>query len=240
MVTAWGDGFYLRPPEIRKIYKAIRVNANIYLFAPRRVGKTSILKHIEEFPVAGFYFVYTITGSVGPNNDFFKVIFEELIKNKAINNLSKVSNSLKNFLSDILQKVKSFQGVELREGEEPAYHQLLLQLIDTMENKYGRVVIMIDEFPQTIQNILDSKGLDEARNFIQLNRELRHQKELEDKVSFIYTGSTSLFPMIEKITSLKAVNDLKIIEVEPLSTEEAKDFLTKLMSNEGMKWKMIL
>ena len=41
--------------------------------------------------------------------------------------------------------------------------------------------------------------------------------------------------MIEKITSLKAVNDLKIIEVEPLSTEEAKDFLTKLMSNEGMK-----
>ena len=94
---------------------------------------------------------------------------------------------------------------------------------------------MIDEFPQTIQNILDSKGLDEARNFIQLNRELRHQKELEDKVSFIYTGSTSLFPMIEKITSLKAVNDLKIIEVEPLSTEEAKDFLTKLMSNEGMK-----
>ncbi len=74
-----------------------------------------------------------------------------------------------------------------------------------------------------------------ARNFIQLNSELRHQKELEDKVSFIYTGSISLFPMIEKITSLKAVNDLKIIEVEPLSTEEAKDFLTKLMSNEGMK-----
>ena len=233
--SARGEGFYLRPREIRKIYRAISANANIYLSAPRRVGKTSILKHLEEFPETGFYFVYTITESVDSNNDFFKVIFEELIKSKAINKLSKVSNSLKTFLSDVLQKVKSFQGVELREGEEPNYYELLLRLIENMETKYGRVVIMIDEFPQTIQNILDSKGLEEARNFIQLNRELRHQKELEDKVSFIYTGSISLFPMIEKITSLTAVNDLKTIEVEPLTAEEAKDFLTQLMSNENIE-----
>jgi uncharacterized protein len=233
--SARGDGFYLRPREIRKIYRAISTNGNIYLSAPRRVGKTSILKHLEESPEEGLYFVYTITESVDSNNDFFKVIFEELIKSKAINKLSKVSNSLKSFLSDILQKVKSFQGVELREGEEPNYYDLLLRLIENMENKYGRVVIMIDEFPQTIQNILDAKGLDEARNFIQLNRELRHQKELEDKVSFIYTGSISLFPMIEKITSLTAVNDLKTIEVEPLTAAEAKDFLAQLMSNENIE-----
>lgn len=233
--SARGEGFYFRPREIRKIYRAISGNANIYLSAPRRVGKTSILKHLEEFPEDGFYFVYTITESVDSTNDFFKVIFEELIKSKAINTLSKVSNSLKNFLADILQKVKSFQGVELREGEEPNYYELLLRLIENMENKYGRIVIMIDEFPQTIQNILDSNGLDEARSFIQLNRELRHQKDLEDKVSFIYTGSISLFPMIEKITSLTAVNDLKTIDVMPLTVEEAKDFLIKLMSNEGIE-----
>ena len=62
--SARGDGFYLRSREIRKIYRAINTNANIYLSAPRRVGKTSILKHLEEFPEEGFYFVYTITESV--------------------------------------------------------------------------------------------------------------------------------------------------------------------------------
>lgn len=233
--SARGEGFYLRPREIRKIYRAINSNANIYLSAPRRVGKTSILKYLEENPEEGFYFVYTITESVYSINNFFKVIFEDLIKSKAVNNLSKVSNSVKNFVVDVLQKVKSFQGVELREGEEPNYYELLLQLIQNMENKYGRVVIMIDEFPQTIQNIFDSHGLDEARNFIQLNRELRHQKELEEKVSFIYTGSISLFPMVEKITSLTAVNDLKTIEVEPLTAEEAKDFLSQLMANDEVE-----
>jgi uncharacterized protein len=177
----------------------------------------------------------TITESVDSSNEFFKVIFEELIKSKAINTLSKVSNSLKTFLSDIFQKVKSFQGVELREGEEPDYYELLLALIENMEDKYGRVIIMIDEFPQTIQNILDARGLNAARNFIQLNRELRHHKQLEDKISFIYTGSISLFPMVEKITSLTAVNDLKTIEVEPLTIEEAKDFFKSLMSNEAIE-----
>jgi uncharacterized protein len=233
--SARGEGFYLRPREIRKIYRAVSSNANIYLSAPRRVGKTSILKYLEENPEEGFYFVYTITESVYSINNFFKVIFEELIRSKAINNLSKVSNSVKNFVVDVLEKVKSFQGVELREGEESNYYELLLQLIQNMENKYGRVVIMIDEFPQTIQNIFDKSGLDEARNFIQLNRELRHQKELEDKVSFIYTGSISLFPMVEKITSLTAVNDLRTIEVEPLTAEEAKDFLTQLMTEGGIE-----
>jgi uncharacterized protein len=232
--SARGEGFYPRPREIRKIYRAISSNANIYLSAPRRVGKTSILKYLEEHSEEGFYFVYTITESVYSINTFFKVIFEELIKSKAINNLSKVSNSVKNFVVDVLEKVKSFQGVELREGEESNYYELLLQLIQNMENKYGRVVIMIDEFPQTIQNIFDKSGLDEARNFIQLNRELRHQKELEDKVSFIYTGSISLFPMVEKITSLTAVNDLRTIEVEPLTADEARDFLIQLMTEDGI------
>jgi uncharacterized protein len=233
--SARGGGFYLRPREIRKIYRAISSNANIYLSAPRRVGKTSILKHLEEHPEDGYYFVYTITESVYSINNFFKVIFEELIKSKAINSLSKVSNSVKNFVVDVLEKVKSFQGVELREGDESNYYELLLQLIQNMENKYGRVVIMIDEFPQTIQNIFDSHGLDEARNFIQLNRELRHQKELEEKISFIYTGSISLFPMVEKITSLTAVNDLRTIEVEPLTAEEAKDFLSQLMAKDEVE-----
>jgi uncharacterized protein len=232
--SARGEGFYPRPREIRKIYRAISANANIYLSAPRRVGKTSILKYLEENPEEGFYFVYTITESVYSINTFFKVLFEELVKSKAINNLSKVSNSVKNFLAEVLGKIDSFQGVKLREGEESDYYELLLQLIQNMENKYGRVIIMIDEFPQTIQNIFDSKGLDDARNFIQLNRELRHQKDLEDKVSFIYTGSISLFPMVEKITSLTAVNDLRTIEVEPLSVEEAKDFLIQLMKEDSI------
>jgi uncharacterized protein len=232
--SARGDGFYNRPREIRKIYKAISANANIYLSAPRRVGKTSILKHLEEFPQEGFYFVYVITESVDSNNQFFKVIFEELVKSKAINTLSRLSNSLKTIIADALQKVKSFQGIELREGEEPDYYQLLLHLVGNINQKYGRVVIMVDEFPQTIQNILDKSGLDEARNFVQLNRELRHQKVMEEKASFIYTGSISLFPMVEKIATLAAVNDLKTIEVGPLTEEEAKDFLTQLMTSDGI------
>ena len=75
-------------------------------------------------------------------------------------------------------------------------------------------MILIDEFPQTIQNILNKEGARAAERFIQKNRVLRHHKHVLDKVRFIYTGSLSLHPIIEKVTSLTAVNDLMTVEVE--------------------------
>ena len=58
---ARGEAFYPRESEVQKIYRVLAKGTSIYLSAPRRVGKTSILKHIEEFPQEGYFFVYVIT-----------------------------------------------------------------------------------------------------------------------------------------------------------------------------------
>jgi len=91
---------------------------------------------------------------------------------------------------------------------------------------------MVDEFPQTIQNVLDKADNKTAETFIQKNRELRHHKHVHDKINFIYTGSVSLFPMIEKVTSLTSINDLRTVEVNPLTHEQAMEFIRLLMENE--------
>ncbi len=229
---ARGAAFYDRKKEIGKIYRVLEAGTSIYLSAPRRVGKTSILKHLEEFPKENFYFVYIITESIDSSNEFFKAVFEEIIKSDAIKKLEQISVAVKNVIVGLMGKVKSIYNVELRENGETDYYELLVELFSHLKTDYGKVVIMIDEFPQTIQNIMEKDGGPIAEAFIQKNRELRHHKYLQDKISFIYTGSVSLFPMVEKVTSLTSINDLRTVEVNPLSKEDAADFIRRLMENE--------
>ncbi len=225
---ARGEAFYPRGREIKRIYRVLDAGTSIYLSAPRRVGKTSILRYIEELPAEGYVFIYVITESVDEANEFFKIVFEELVKSDAVKNLAKLFTGVKDVITDILGKVKTVYNVELREAGETDYYEILTQLFSQIKPEMGRVVILIDEFPQTVLNILNKDGKHAAEKFLQKNRALRHHEHLLDKISFIYTGSMSLHPIVSQVTELTAVNDLRTVEVKPLSNEEAKDFLQQL------------
>ena len=228
---ARGSGFYPRKREIEKIYGLLEMDANIYLSAPRRVGKTSILKHLEDNnSEGGYFFIYVITESVYSVNDFFEVLYVELVKSKSIQQLAKLSKGLNQVLSTLLNTVGEVGGIKLKDKKDEDYYEKFMGLLTQIEKGIGRIVIMVDEFPQTLHNIHKEKGDNEARRFLQINREIRHDKIAEGKVSFIYTGSISLFPRVEKIASLNDVNDLITLEVKPLTRNEAKDLL-KLLCN---------
>jgi hypothetical protein len=234
---ARGDAFYNRDKELRKIYRVLNTRASIYLSAPRRVGKTSILKHLEEFPENQFCFAYVITESTDDSNEFFKKIFEELLYSNSIKASAKYGAIVKTILSNTLNRITNINGVEFREGKEANYFELLVELFSKVPFEIEHVVVMVDEFPQTIQNILEKSGEEEAKKFLQKNRELRHHKEIQGKLSFIYTGSISLFPMIEKVTSLTSINDVRTVEIAPLTLEEAEEFLSLLMEEYNISLK---
>ena len=221
---AIGDAFYPRIQEIKKLYGALKSGASIYLSAPRRVGKTSILKYIEQFPEHDYNFVYIISEYVESDSEFFKLIFEAMLNSEAINRLSRISAQFRNVASGIMDRVKKVYNIELREKGETDYYLLLIELLSNIKSEHGHLVILIDEFPQTIQNILNRSGQNVVERFIQKNRVLRHHPDLDNKVQFIYTGSLSLYPMIEQVTQLATVNDLRTVELEGLPYDDAEDF----------------
>ena len=190
---------------------------------------------MERLPEEGYLFVYIITEFVGSDNEFFKVIFEALLNSDAINKLSRVSAQFREVASSIMDRVKKVYNVELRERGETDYYALLTELFASLKNNLDHIVIQIDEFPQTIQNIFKNEGRDIAEKFIQKNRALRHHEELAGKVQFIYTGSLSLYPIVEQVTNLTAVNDLRPVELQALSIDEAGDFLLKLLQEENFE-----
>lgn len=235
--TPRGKDFYKRPKLIEKFYRRLESGSNLYMAAPRRVGKTSIMRFLEDQPREGFEFVYVFVEAIDDPEEFFQELFIKLLRSNAISAASKRLEQSKTFGKSILGRIKSItilgQGIELNDGEKITFHEALENLVSKLEPVDKKIVIMIDEFPQVIENISEKQGNEVAEKFLRTNRGLR--QSANQNIQFIYTGSIGLPVVVKKFSSLAVINDLNIIEVPPLSEKEALDFSQKILKEYSLE-----
>ena len=76
------DKFFPRDAIVRKIFRKLDGGENLLLSAPRRIGKSSILKHMEENPQENQIIKYIAIQSIDSQEEFFKKLYNELIEDK--------------------------------------------------------------------------------------------------------------------------------------------------------------
>lgn len=86
---------------------------------------------------------------------------------------------------------------------------------------------MIDEFPQTIQNIAHQHGANTAKQFLQFKREIRQLAN--STLGFIFTGSIGLKAITEKLETTQTITDLNTIEIPPISKSQATDLVMRFL-----------
>jgi len=154
---ARGDNFFGRDREIRKIAASLANDNNVQIAAPRRVGKTSILFYMRDQMVEGYRYVYVDTESIDSEEGFYKKILKEILKQPG------VDSAAEKFLKAAgaaARKIKSLKvvgvGVDLLEAQEGvSYYEDLVHFLTGFQLEQGqKLVLLIDEFPQTILNIL--------------------------------------------------------------------------------------
>jgi hypothetical protein len=234
---ARGGNFYQRKREINKILKAIDEGANIQLAAPRRVGKTSILMYLLDNQPNNNHYLYLDTEAVSSSNEYFKKIYAEVIKSDYVSGSTKVIQQIKNASNSFLKKVKGVNfngtGLELSETEDLNFYNELVNLLKGIKLDEGKIVLMIDEFPYTIGNIIEKSGSTEsAINFLQLNRALRLDPDINQKIQFIYTGSIGLNTTVEKINATSLINDVMSVKVNPITHDEGIELLKLIVKYE--------
>jgi len=89
-------------------------------------------------------------------------------------------------------------------------------------------LLLLDEFPVTVEQILKKDGVDAASLFLSQNRELRQKHEFQKKIRFIYTGSVGLLNVARKMKATDKVNDLRDIKVGPLKKSDAQILASEL------------
>lgn len=233
-----GKNFYKRPGIIRKLYRRLGNGSNVYLSAPRRVGKTSIMRYLEDNPKKGYIFLYVNTESIHSTEDYFERLFLTLLNSEAINDLVKNSKKAKAVFDEVIGRVKKIGlwgfNIEIGEKSNGSYSDEFFNLMKKLETDGTTIVLMVDEFPATVENIANNASKIDAVQFLQLNRAIR--QESAGGLLVIYTGSIGLASIVNRLDVPESINDLNIVEIPPLSIEEGFDLTKQLLESERIQF----
>ncbi len=225
--AARGENFWDRTNELEDIWNAIESGSHILISAPRRVGKTSIMYKVQDEPKANYIPIYIDTESADSENDFWQKLFHALMEEDFINKFESLAKIFWTKLKSIKFKKISSSGVEFADGEILDYKEAFKRLIKDLDNDI-KIIIMIDEFAQTIENIIKYEDTKNALSLLKTHRELRQDVKISSKITFMYAGSIGLESVVSKMNATKYINDLNNIKISPLELNEAKEFTKKL------------
>ncbi|MBU3175233.1 hypothetical protein KPL47_02505 [Clostridium estertheticum] len=229
--AARGENFFKRPILINKLWRKIDSDSSIIISAPRRVGKTSLMRYIEDNPREKYYVVYVITESVYNENKYYKEIVKAILNCDSIRKRDKVINSIKDIAKNIFKSIDEvgIDSVKFSKNIEYNYYDKFIEIMRSIDLEGHKLIVMIDEFAQTIENIQQKEGTAYAVHLLQSNRVLRQNSDINNKFQFIYTGSISLEGIARRMDSSKFINDLDIVKVTPLSKSEGKNLINELL-----------
>lgn len=224
-----GNKFFDKTKNISNLWKKLKNGSNILLIAPRRIGKTSLLLRIKDYPESGYSVLYLDTESVDKSNEFFRKIYN-LLLNECDDSIQKKFIEIAKGFGRRIEEIGN--TVKLND-KELDYYEELLNLIKKTDFENAKIVIIIDEFAETLQNIIkDDEKI--ALSFLEKNRELRQNPDINEKIQFIYAGSIGLENVADSINSSKFINDLNTHILKPLNHAEAKNFIHFVLDGEEL------
>jgi uncharacterized protein len=227
------ENFWDREKELEDLWYKVDSGSHILLVAPRRVGKTSLMYNILDNPKDDYIVLYIDTESADKENEFWKKLFHRLMEEEFVNTLQNKAKNLFNLLKTIKITEISARGVKFGDGIELDYAQAFKKVIKDLDTD-KKLIIMIDEFALTLENIIKYEAIENAQSLLKTHRELRQDKTLSNKVSFIYAGSIGLESVTSKIGSIGLINDLSTIKISPLEFNDANDFVKTLARSNGI------
>ncbi|MFQ5769981.1 MAG: ATP-binding protein, partial [bacterium] len=227
--TVRGEDFFNREKLIAKAWDLIESGQHILIAAPRRVGKTSVLYYLKDNPKDHYSFIYLITESVNNENEFFRRVVNKVLRTDFVQKSKKVIAFLEKHKPTI--KKVGPEGVEFGISDDLDYREMLINILKSPGADHKKLIIMLDEFPETLENIIEDEGESAGKHFLQSNRELRQDSEINKNVQFIYTGSIGLENIVSKLNVVKTIIDLARLKIPPLKQAEAKQLIALLLEN---------
>lgn len=227
-----GENYFKRSKVDKTFLKKLEQSRNVNISSPRRIGKSSFMKHmISSYTEKKG--IYLTVESINSSNEFFKKIYKVLLQEL------KSSNKLKEYIDDTFKRLKitsiGLDGISF-DATELDYFEELVLLGKKMSNLKEQFILYTDEFSQTLENIIRDYGEDKGKDFLHKCRELRINHELKNHVQFVYAGSIGLEHIVYKLNESKAINDLGQFNIPTLSEEEAYQLISFIIDDSNIEF----
>lgn len=199
---------------------------SLRLNEPRRIGKTTALRKMASEPPPGWLCTLTTLEGRTTTLDLVNHALADLSTHA---NQSKVFDVVRKSLRHVKEIDLEFPGVKVQvgPGSNPlsAFDALVRVLHETdavLEKQNRRLLIIWDEFPDTIRAISEKEGVDVAADIMGVFRALRESYETRH-IRWILCGSVGFHHALRQLRSgLGPIDDLAVAPLGPLSPEWAQ------------------
>ncbi|WP_164631154.1 hypothetical protein [Rhodopseudomonas sp. WA056] len=234
-----GAHYWPRPDITEPIVASLRAGESVKLFGLRRAGKSSVMLAVEEALAGhGLKPVYVDVQGHDRIDKLLSALLAALPDSDAVRQISRALSPAR-----LNQAVEFFNMVRGKAADAPAsptavLHQVELvsgDLTKVLAQQNGSVVLLIDELPFLIDNML-KRGVKEAdvNGFLATLRSWRQ----DGRVPMLLSGSMGLSWLIrERGIAREHFNDLiKGLTPPPLEADDARAMLEALATEEGCTW----
>jgi len=238
---ALGVDFFDREEEVETILRSLR-NDNILLAAPRRYGKTSVMRAVErKLTERGYVCLYLDVMHVQSPKEFVfwlaiaafdarreRETFLDHLKSSFARlgeRLQEVEVSTSGFKAKFAQGVKE----EISDDNWASKGYDILNAI-THLSEQDCICIIVDELSECINNI-KRRDAETAREFLQWLRSVR--QTMFENLKFVVGGSVSFTGIVRNFGSLAWINDLKPVDIRGFQEEVALEFIKKAFEDKG-------
>ncbi|MFW5803976.1 MAG: hypothetical protein ACOCWG_01955 [bacterium] len=216
---------YLRRPKINNLFWShIEKGSDVLFVAPRRVGKTSIMKDLVATAPKKYFCIYKDVEGASTKNLFYKRVFEMLIQR--LEGVKKYSKLFNNWVGkyEITNIGKDSVTIERKETD---FQKAVIDVLNEVAKTDLTVILFVDEFVEVILKLRKARKQDEAISILHELREIRHNSDLKN-IIFIYAGSIGLHSVVKEIGRPKLINDIEPLNIGSLKINETKQLIKQL------------
>jgi hypothetical protein len=233
--VARDENYYHRKDVVESIWAELDKGNSILIAAPRRVGKTSIMRCMEEYPKENYKIVFENIQGIDSENRFYGRLYNLLLD--CLNKSQTIKKWFRRYLSS-----KSISEIDIK--GKIKIETLKLNFIDEIDNllieinekkDLENIVLLIDELPEVLFNINKTNN-NKAKSILKNLRRWRQNKATE-KVKFVFAGSVGIHYVVNAIENRNSdLNDLATINCNPLDENEFSDYINWATENATVKY----
>ena len=221
-----------RDAYIARLWSILR-NQSLVLTAERRVGKTCVVRKMQEESPPGFLCTYHDLEGLATPLDFVEAVFHDI--EHYLGRLRKLA--VKTRLSIANLAGAEMSGVRLPEALAPHWPRVLSVLLEDFAEHadHNLLVCFWDEFPLMLQNVIRSGCSGDAMQLLDVLRSLRQTKA---PLRMVFTGSIGLQHVLSELKrdgyTNEPVNDTWRETLPPLDESAAEDLAARLLVGDGV------
>ena len=227
------DELYGREDFIDHLWRLIDGN-NVLLLAPRRFGKSGVMRHVLLRPRAGFLPLSFELEDVDSPEEFVWRITRELLRHDTFKVLLRGAKRLPKAFGEWVKAnfdEAEFEGakIKFKENIKEDWREAAKRMLGELEKADKTIIFLFDEFPAMLDRLIEKQGEAVARDFLAWFRSVRlEQKDVLRRHRFIVAGSVGIDQILRKLGAADKLVDFARLTVEPLDEPTARRLASDL------------